>query len=50
MSHTYAKLAVSRAAFNEIRERLEEAGYFFDEDELDMHGIALVIKEDNDAA
>ena len=49
MSHTYAKLAVSRAAFEEIREKLEDAGYFF-EDELDMHGIALVLDEDEDAA
>ena len=46
MSYIYVTLAVSRAAFEEIKEKLEEAGYFF-EDELDMHGITLIVEEEN---
>ncbi len=46
-THSYAILKVSRAAFDEIRQLLESAGYSdqFDMDEegdlIDMHGIAL---------
>ena len=47
MTYTYAVLTVSPAAYAEIREKLEAAGYdhaFHDQDGgpvIDMHGIAL---------
>lgn len=43
MTHTYAVLDVSRAAYDEIRRKLDAAGYqhAFDGDVIDMHGIAL---------
>ena len=48
-THTYAILEVSRAAYIEIKEKLEKAGYsdqFHDDRDgdgvvIDMHGIAL---------
>lgn len=45
MSHTYALLEVSSAAYDEVRAKLSEAGYshaFADDGAIDMHGIALV--------
>lgn len=50
-THTYAKLALSESAYEEIRAELEKAGYidqFHENHEcpaspiLDMHGIAVV--------
>ncbi len=47
MTYTYAILEVSPSTFNEIKSKLEEAGYqeaFHQEDEgllIDMHGMAL---------
>ncbi len=43
MSHTYAILKVSEASYNEIKEKLEKAGYehAIEEGVIDMHGIAL---------
>lgn len=43
MSHTYAILVVSRAAFAEIAEKLRAAGYdhAFHDDLIDMHGLAV---------
>jgi hypothetical protein len=47
MTHTYAILKVSPAAYAEIREKLEAAGYqdqFHGEgdgERIDMHGIAI---------
>lgn len=48
MSHTYAVLQISKAAFDEIRGKLKEAGYehaFDDAAEggpvVDMHGVAV---------
>lgn len=44
-THTFAKLAISEIAFEEIKGRLKKAGYsdqFVDEQTIDMHGIALV--------
>lgn len=47
-THTYAKLAVSEAAFLEILAKLRDAGYTdqFHLDDgaitIDMHGLALV--------
>lgn len=46
-TYTYAILELSDAAFQEIKQKLEEAGYQdqFHEDEgriaIDMHGIAV---------
>lgn len=40
-TRTYAKLPVSPAAFDEIREKMEKAGYEVECLLLDMHGIAL---------
>ena len=47
MTHTYAILEVSSAAYKEIKEKLEAANYhhiFHDNGDgilIDMHGIAL---------
>ena len=50
-THTYVLLALSEAAYEEIRAKLEAAGYqhaFHENDEcpaspvIDMHGIAVV--------
>lgn len=43
-THTYAILKVSARAHQEIRAKLEQAGYgqaFHDDDVIDMHGIAV---------
>lgn len=51
VTHTYAVLKVSPAAYAEIREKLEAAGYAdqFHEDPfgplIDMHGIAIQAAE-----
>lgn len=51
MSHTYAILEISPAAYAEIHAALKAAGYddqFHDNDGrqvIDMHGIALAEKE-----
>lgn len=56
VTRTYATLAVSRAAFEEIRDKLYDAGYAdqFEFDKhvdnanpilIDMHGIALTLEE-----
>lgn len=51
MTHTYATMDVSPATFDEIRSKLDAAGYgdqiersgiHSTEDLIDMHGIALV--------
>jgi hypothetical protein len=52
MTHTYAILAVSKAAFEEIRDKLLDAGYAGqvhddgDAPVIDMHGIGLRAEED----
>jgi hypothetical protein len=54
-SRTYATLAVSQTAFEEIRDKLKEAGYsdqfeFHKHEDapylIDMHGIALTLEND----
>ena len=40
MTHTFATLAISPRAFQEIRNKLKAAGYDVTEP-IDMHGIAL---------
>lgn len=45
VTHTFAELEVSPAAYDEIRGLLEAAGYqhaFLDGGAIDMHGIGLV--------
>ncbi|HEY8578181.1 MAG TPA: hypothetical protein VIL88_17785 [Devosia sp.] len=46
-THTSVYLAISRAAHDEIRGKLEAAGYqhAIDGIELDMHGLALITTE-----
>ena len=43
MTHTYATLEISRAAYDEIAQKLRDAGYdhVFDGKTIDMHGIGL---------
>lgn len=46
-THTYVKLAVSRAVFDEVHDKLKDAGYdhaFTELGVIDMHGIALEYK------
>lgn len=48
MTHTYAIMEVSQKAYDEIRGKLEAAGYSdqIDQDgSLDMHGIALAVED-----
>lgn len=43
-THTYAVLKVSQSTYNEIREKLQTAGYdhaFHRDSIIDMHGIAI---------
>lgn len=42
-TYTFAELEVSPAAYDEIKGKLEQAGYghAFIEDAIDMHGIGL---------
>lgn len=46
-THTYAILELSKAAVDEIRSKLEAAGYqhAFHDDVIDMHGIAVQAEE-----
>lgn len=48
MTHTYATLEISAKAFDEIANKLNDAGYYTAFDDrgtlIDMHGIALVRK------
>lgn len=51
MTHTYAKLPVSYAAFDEIYNRLLDAGYhhcFLDNGAIDMHGLALINEDEEE--
>jgi hypothetical protein len=44
MTHTYAELEISQAAWDEIAQKLRDAGYdhaFVDGKTIDMHGIGL---------
>ena len=51
MTYTYATVPVSPAAFTEIRNRLEQAGYSesifqtLKGPVIDMHGLALVLEQ-----
>lgn len=52
-THTYATLEVSKAAYDEIRKKLEDAGYqhaFHEDGLIDMHGIALTPEPADDGA
>lgn len=47
-THTYAVLDLSKAAYDEIAEKLRAAGYdhaFMDNGVIDMHGIGVAIEE-----
>ena len=44
VTHTFAVMQLSEAAYGEIRKSLEQAGYdhaFLEDGLLDMHGIAV---------
>lgn len=43
MTHTYAELEISKAAYDEIADKLRRAGYdhVFNGEVIDMHGLAL---------
>ncbi len=45
MTHSYAILTVSAATFQEVADKLRDAGYghAFDGGRIDMHGIALAV-------
>ena len=47
MTHTYVLLPVSKAVYDEIKGKLDAAGYHChgDDGEIDMHGLALVLEE-----
>lgn len=50
MTHTYATLGLSKAAYDEIRDKLKAAGYdhaFIHDGTIDMHGIGVTC-ETND--
>jgi hypothetical protein len=54
MTHTYARLPLSREAYEEVSLKLKEAGYhhaFENNGDIDMHGIGICIEaEDRHAA
>lgn len=48
VTHTYVLLGISRQAYEEIANKLRDAGYehvFSAGGEIDMHGIGLVAEE-----
>lgn len=48
MTYTYAELAVSERTYNEIRQKLEAAGYhhaLLSDGAIDMRGIGLVAQK-----
>ncbi len=48
-THTYAILELSKPAYDEIRAKLDAAGYqhaFHDDGVIDMHGIAVNIEQE----
>ena len=48
-THTYSTLAVSNAAYQEIKRKLLAVDYghaINSNGEIDMHGIALIVQED----
>lgn len=47
-THTYAKLPLSRGAYDEIADKLKTAGYghaFDSNGDIDMHGIGICVEE-----
>lgn len=49
-THTFAELAISKAAYDEIASKLREAEYnhvFMEGGVIDMHGIGLVVEENS---
>lgn len=48
-THTYAELELSQAAYNEIKRKLEDAGYqhaFMEDGAIDMHGIGVTRQQE----
>lgn len=49
-THTYVTLPLSPAAYDEIRRKLEDAGYqhcFHEDGLVDMHGLAIEREDDS---
>ena len=50
-THTYVKLPVSQETFDEIRNKLLDAGYgeflSLDDESIDMHGLAIIVEASN---
>jgi len=47
LPYTFVLMEVSQQAYDEIAKKLRDAGYdhvFGDDGEMDMHGIALVLR------
>lgn len=52
-THTHVELEVTGALYDEVREKLEAAGYehaFGRDGEIDMHGIALIRQRQADVS
>jgi len=50
-TYTFALMQVSKATYDEIKQKLEEAGYghaIQEDGALDMHGIGLTTKDPDD--
>jgi len=48
-THTYVEMEISQTAYDEIAAKFREAGYdhvFMKDEVMDMHGIALKVKND----
>lgn len=46
-THTYVELGLSQAAYDEIKQKLADAGYqhaFMDDGAIDMHGIGVTLE------
>lgn len=45
LTHTYSILPISKQAYDEIKKKLEEAGYQeqFHGDRIDMNGLAIAV-------
>jgi len=53
MTHTYAVLDVTRATYEEIRAKLDAAGYadrFHEDGLIDLHGLAIQPQEEEGTA
>jgi hypothetical protein len=50
-THTHAELGLSQPAYDEIKRKLEDAGYqhaFMEDGAIDMHGIGIALEHNPD--